>query len=59
MRPLDQLVLAPAWLHPAEPWPLVGLGMIVFWLLVIAGVVWLVRTKWPKGPEGPTSDGPP
>ena len=34
-----------AWLHPAEPWPLVGIAMILFWLLVLAGVLWYVRTR--------------
>ena len=43
MTPGDTATLA--WLHPAEPWPLVGVGMIVFWLLVIAGVLWFVRTR--------------
>lgn len=48
-----------AWLHPAEPWPLVGIAMIVFWLLVLAAVLWYVRTRWPKDPGGPTSAGNP
>ena len=34
-----------AWLHPVDPWPLVAIAMIVFWLLVLAGVLWYVRTR--------------
>ena len=37
-----------AWLHPVEPWPLMGFVMIAFWLLVLAAVLWFVRTRWPK-----------
>ena len=34
-----------AWLHPTEPWPWTGLAMVAFWLLVIAGVFWFVRSR--------------
>jgi putative membrane protein len=39
-----------------------GLGMLLFWLLVIGGVVWLVqsaaRGATPAGPSVPLSEGP-
>ena len=42
-----------AWLHPVEPWPLMGFVMIAFWLLVLAVLFWFVRTRWPKDPDDP------
>ena len=34
-----------AWLHPTEPWPLMGFVMLAFWLLVLGAVLWFVR-RW-------------
>jgi putative membrane protein len=44
--PTAQLLLADNdWNHMGgSAWVLMGLGMIIFWGLVIFGVVWLVRT---------------
>ena len=38
--------------HYDGGWVVMGLGMLVFWVLVIALVVWLVRT-WAPGHHGP------
>ncbi len=35
-------------------WALMGLGMLIFWALVVVGVVWLVRTL--RVPGGGTQD---
>jgi putative membrane protein len=40
-------------------WFLMGLGMIIFWGLVIFGVVWLVRTLTDHRPAGAGRGGEP
>ena len=47
VTPLAQLILSADadWNHMGGgAWVLMGLGMVLFWALVILGVVWLVRT---------------
>lgn len=39
--------------HHDGGWVVMGLGMLIFWVLLIAVVVWLVRTWGPGHGHGP------
>ena len=43
--------------HHDGGWIVMGLGMLIFWVLVIALIVWLVRT-WPPGQHGQRHETP-
>lgn len=58
MRLNDLIVFAQGWDdHHDGGWVVMGLGMVVFWVVVIALVVWLVRT-WAPGHHGPAHETP-
>ena len=63
MSPAAHLVLAADgdWGHMdwgAGGWILMAIGMILFWGLIILGVVWVVRTLSPPGQHAVAQPGP-
>jgi len=44
------------WGHMGDGWWVMGIGMILFWALVVLGIIWLIREL--SGRSGPTAGSP-